>query len=101
MTFSSKLPNETPQSVWAELNNAGARILLTIPFGVPTDKMAGFISICGDKDSLPVLTMCVETPKQNKCIVSTIVYPSIREYETFVEKMLLDFSIEFGHKVLE
>jgi len=38
----------------------GARLMLTIPFGVPTEDMRGFVSVMGSKEiHLPVMTICV------------------------------------------
>jgi len=96
MTFSSKLPEETPQSLWKDLSERGARMIMTIPCNSKVEDMSGFISICGDQSDLPILTVCVETPLKNKCIVSNIVFSSPEHYESILNKLVIDFSCNFN-----
>lgn len=96
MSFSSNLPKETPQSLWSELKKINSRLLLTIPFGSKEEDMVGFIAVTGGKDqALPFLTMCVQKPTKEKCVVSTIVFPSADEYVKFSEKLYMDAVTRF------
>ena len=96
MSFSSNLPKETPQSLWSELKKINSRLLLTIPFGAKEEDMVGFIAVTGNQnEALPFLTMCVQKPTKEKCVVSTIVFPSSDEYVKFSEKLYMDAVTRF------
>lgn len=99
MSFASSLDKETPQSLWAEQEELGGRIITTIPFGVPVDKMQGFISVIGNNLSedtpFPVLTVCVEKPASGGAIVSTVVFPSQDIYLDFIENISTDAYYRF------
>ena len=95
MSFASSLNEETPQSLWESQQALGGRILLTIPFGSSHEKMLGFISVMGDKDSeLPILTLCIDKPAGG-AIVSTVVFDSIDRYTDFVSRLLVDSALNF------
>jgi hypothetical protein len=89
---------ETPQSLWAELNEMNGRILLTIPFGATQEDMQGFISIVGEssaeEDTLPVMTFCIAKPSGG-IIISTIVYQGGRQYLDFVDRIYTDAYCNF------
>lgn len=95
MSFTSKLDSETPQSLWAKQEEIGARMMLTMPFGSSVDKMEGFISVLGDKNSLPVLTFCIKKPSGG-AIASTIVFSSQGEYIEFIDRIHLDSYLVFS-----
>jgi len=95
MTFAAKA-NRTVQDLWKELDDAGSRVLLTIPFGVSIDEAKGFISVTGDVDSeLPILTFCVENVLAERCTISTLVFPSKEEYLSFINKIWADHAAYF------
>lgn len=97
MSFSAKV-SETPQSLLADQKELGARLLLTIPYGISVEKMQGFISVMGggeSRDSLPVLTLCVQTPTAG-AIVSTIVFNSDSHYLEFIDKLMADAYLNFS-----
>ena len=100
MTFASTLNKETPQSVWKEQKDLGARLLFTIPSGSSEEDMQGFISTMGSKDNedeffFPVLTLCVEKPSGG-AIVSTLVFPSQDVYLNFIDKIHVDAYTSFS-----
>lgn len=98
MSFSSSLPKETPQSLWSELKKINSRLLLTIPFGSQEKDMAGFIAVTGNSnEQLPFVTVCVQKAGADKCIVSTIVFPSIEEYCSFSERLYMDSVTSFDN----
>ena len=95
MSFSSNLKTETPQSLWSKQEEIGARMMLTLPFGSRVDQMDGFISVLGDKDALPVLTICVKKPTGG-AIASTVVFSSPGEYIDFIDRIHLDSYLMFS-----
>lgn len=93
MSFSIKL-KETPQSLLEEQKKIGARLIMTIPYGCPVEKMQGFVSIMGgyknnEEGILPVLTICLQNPSSS-ATVSTIVFKGDEHYIEFVEKLATD-----------
>ena len=95
MNFSAKV-KQTPQELWAELEELGGRLMLTIPFGEDISKARGFISINGDKSCLPVMTVCIENVSTERCTVTTVVFDSKDRYMNFVTKLWSDNSINFS-----
>ena len=93
MTFASKLNSDTPQSLWAEQEALGARLMLTIPFKSSTKDMEGFVSVLGsdntEPNNLPVLSICVAKPSGG-AILSTIVFSSQSSYLDFIDAIHLD-----------
>jgi hypothetical protein len=103
MTFASKLDKETPQTLWKEQSELGARLMFTIPFGSPTDSMQGFISVLGSESveqdfSFPVMTICVEKPTGG-AIVSTVVFPDQDIYLDFIDKFHADAYSNFSRSI--
>ena len=94
MSFASSLDKETPQSLWKEQEALGARLILTIPFGVKPENMLGFVSVMGAIDDFPVLTLCVDKPAGG-AIVSTIVFDSSDRYADFLSLLLVDSALHF------
>lgn len=100
MTFASKIDKETPQTLWQEQERLGGRLLTTIPFGISTDKMQGFISVLGSESNeegflFPVLTFCVEKPTGG-AIASTIVFPDQDIYLNFIDNFHIDAYSNFS-----
>ena len=95
MTFAAPLKEETPQSVLEKQLDMGARLMLTIPFGVPTEEMQGFVFIMGSKEiHQPVMTICVGKPTGGS-IVSTIVFDSTERYIDLLERIQMDRMMYF------
>ena len=94
MTFSKKT-EKTTKDLYKELKDLGSRFVLTIPFNSSEENLTGFISVTGEKESLPILTLCVENPINKKAVVSTIVFPSSKEYEKLIESLLVDYGLHF------
>ena len=95
MNFANKV-DKTPQELWSELDDLGGRLLMTIPFGVDMEKARGFISINGDSDSLPILTICVENSLTERSTVTTIVFDSIDRYLDLITKIWSDKTVNFS-----
>lgn len=97
MSFSVKIP-ETPEQLLKEQEDLGARLMMTIPYGSPVDKMQGFVSVIGGeshkKNMLPVLTLCVRSPNSSS-VVSTIVFKDDDHYLDFIDKLLSDAYLNF------
>ena len=100
MSFASGVPEETPQSLWSELQENNSRLLLTIPFGCEPEKMIGFVAVTGDVSCLPLLTICIEKPSKDRCIVTNIVFPSKEIYQEFVDKLYIDSKMNFSQGYL-
>lgn len=100
MSFSSRV-EDTPQTLWKELEESGARLLMTIPFNSPIEKALGFMSVAGDTDNLPLLTICVINANTEKTTVSTIVFPNSKEFEKLVNKLYIDFATNFNSGDIE
>ena len=100
MSFSSKV-EDTPQTLWKELEKSGARLLMTIPFNSTIEKALGFISIAGNKDELPLLTICVINANIERTTVSSIVFPNSDELEKLVNKLYIDFATNFSEGEIE
>lgn len=94
MTFSKKT-EKTTKDLYEELKELESRFVLTIPFNSSEENLTGFIAVTGERESLPVLTFCVENPVSKKAIVSTIVFPSSKEYNKLIESFLVDYSLYF------
>jgi hypothetical protein len=95
MTFAVPANERTPQSLFKEQADLGARLMLTIPFGSSTEDMEGFVSVMGSQESHePVVTFCVGKPTGG-CVVSTIVFDGTRTYSDFIEKIHTDRYINF------
>ena len=95
MTFAAPLKEETPQSVLEKQLDMGARLLLTIPFGVSTEEMQGFVSIMGSKEiHQPVMTICVAKPAGGS-VISTIVFDSNERYLDLLERIQMDRMMYF------
>jgi hypothetical protein len=95
MTFAVPASEKTPQSLFKEQSDLGARLMLTIPFGSSTEDMEGFVSVMGTEASHePVITFCVGKPTGG-CIVSTIVFDGTETYSDFIEKLHTDRYINF------
>lgn len=96
MSISSK-HKATPQELWKELSDMGSKMFFTIPFGSSIEKMSGFVSITGDKDTeFPILTVCVGKLKEGS-IVSTIIFPSKEQYVNFAESLYVDSALRFDY----
>ena len=95
MNFSSKT-EQTPQELWEELEEMGGRLILTIPFGIEIGKARGFISINGDRETLPIMTICVENSLTERCTVTTMVFDSCDRYLDFVTRLWADSSMSFS-----
>lgn len=97
MSFSAKI-KETPQSLLEEQRRLGARLLMTIPYDAPVDKMQGFVSVIGgvhkEDGLLPVLTICLQNPNGG-ATVSTIVFRSDSHYLDFIDKLMTDAYLNF------
>jgi len=90
MTFAAPVKEQTPQSILKEQLDMGARLMLTIPFGVPTEDMRGFVSVMGSKEiHLPVMTICVAKPAGGS-VVTTIVFDSVERYVELLERVEMD-----------
>jgi hypothetical protein len=96
MSFYSKVPVKTPQDLWEELSEIKARMIQTIPFDSSIDKMEGFICVAGKEDELPVISICVQNPSKDKCMVTNIVFRSRQDYESFLNTMTIDFVNNFN-----
>jgi len=94
MTFSKKTDKTTKQ-LYEELKDLKSRFVLTIPFNCSEDNLTGFIAVTGERESLPVLTFCVDNPLNKKAVVSTIVFPSSKEYNKLIESLLVDYGLHF------
>jgi hypothetical protein len=95
MTFAVPAKEETPQSVLEKQLEMGGRLMLTIPFGVPTEEMQGFVSVMGSKEIYqPVMTICVAKPTGGS-IVSTIVFDSTERFTEFIDKIHMDRMMYF------
>ncbi len=95
MTFAVPASERTPQSLFKEQVDLGARLMLTIPFGSSTEDMEGFVSVMGSQESHePVITFCVGKPTGG-CVVSTIVFDGTNTYSDFIEKLHTDRYINF------
>ena len=95
MTFAVPANDRTPKSVLEEQLDMGARLMLTIPFGVSIEEMEGFVSIMGSKEiHQPVVTLCVAKPTGG-CVVSTIVFDSTERFTEFVDKVHMDRMMYF------
>jgi len=95
MTFAVPVNERTPQSLFKEQADLGARLMLTIPFGSSAEDMEGFVSVMGSQESHePVMTFCVGKPTGG-CVVSTIVFDGTRTYSDFIEKIHTDRYINF------
>lgn len=95
MTFAVPANEKTPQSLFKEQVDLGARLMLTIPFGASTEDMEGFVSVMGSQESHePVITFCVGKPTGG-CVVSTIVFDGTNTYSDFIEKLHTDRYINF------
>lgn len=94
MSLSSKV-KKTVQDILNDLDDVGNRILLTIPFGCDKKDATGFVSVAGEKDSFPILTICVENPLTKNSTVSTIIFPKKEIYNSLIEKLLVDYSLNF------
>ena len=90
MSFSANIPKETPQSLWSTLKEKNSRMILTIPFGISVEKMKGFVSVTGEKDELPLLTICVQNVNKNKCTVTNMIFPDVKTYSDFVDRLFMD-----------
>tara|TARA_Y100000034_G_C6548919_1_gene237077 strand:+ start:24 stop:347 length:324 start_codon:yes stop_codon:yes gene_type:complete len=102
--FASKSDEDTPQTLWEDQQNLGARMMLTIPFGATYEEMQGFVSVLGESGDeaapFPVITFCVAKPSGG-AIVSTIVFSSAGRYTDFVERIYVDCYSKFSNKMLE
>ena len=95
MTFAAPVKEETPQSVLEKQLEMGGRLMLTIPFGVPTEEMQGFVSIMGSKEiHQPVMTICVAKPTGGS-VISTIVFDSTERYLNLLERIEMDRMMYF------
>jgi hypothetical protein len=94
MSFSTKL-KETPKSILEDQIAIGGRLVMTIPFGSSVDNMSGFISILGDVNNLPVLTLCISSPNSDKSVVSSVVFKSSDHYLNFVDFLNIDGYLKF------
>lgn len=90
MSFSAKLPKETPQTLWSSLSKNNSRILLTIPFGVSIEKMNGFVAVTGGGKDLPLLTICVENVNKERCTVTNMIFPDVKTYTNFIDSLFID-----------
>ena len=94
MSVGSKL-KETPQSVWKDLEKMGSRLFFTIPFGSNVDNMSGFLAVTdASAEGLPMLTLCVGKVNEGS-IVSTVIFPSSKEYSKFTESLYTDSVLRF------
>ena len=100
MSFSSRV-EDTPQTLWKELEQSGARLLMTIPFNSPIEIALGFMSVAGDQENLPLLTICVINANTERTTVSTIVFPNSKEFEKLVNKLYIDFATNFNSEDIE
>ena len=57
MTFSKKT-EKTTKDLYKELKELDSRFVLTIPFNSSEESLTGFIAVTGERESLPVLTLC-------------------------------------------
>ena len=90
MSFSANIPKETPQTLWSTLKEKNSRMLLTIPFGSSTKEMKGFVSVTGEDEELPLLTICVQNVHKEKCTVTNMVFPDTKTYLDFVDRLFVD-----------
>lgn len=98
MTFSSKLPKETPQTLWSSLKKNNSRLILTIPFGSKPKDMQGFVSVTGNGNELPLLTICVQNVLQDKCTVTNMVFTDVKTYTDFIDGLFIDSRKNFNIK---
>lgn len=90
MSFSANIPKETPQTLWSTLKEKNSRMILTIPFGSSPKDMKGFVSVTGEDEELPLLTICVQNVNKNKCTVTNMIFPDVKTYSDFVDRLFVD-----------
>ena len=100
MSMSSKI-SKSIQEILKDMEEIDNRLITTIPFGSSIEKANGFISIAGKEGSFPIMTLCVQNPVTKMSTVSTIVFPSKEIYNSLIEKLLVDFSINFQKEKID
>ena len=65
-------------------------MVLTIPFGVAPKDMQGFVSVTGKENELPLLTICVQNINLDKCTVTNMVFPDVKTYSDFIDRLFID-----------
>ena len=100
MSFYSKVPERSPQDLWKEISSLDGRLIQTIPYNSSIENMDGFISVMGKEEELPVLSICVQSPTKEKCLVTNIVFSSKDHYNSFLNSLTIDMIKNFSHEEL-